>query len=109
MASFMASLLVGYDTMRARGNANIKGKPVSSDPSTPLLVHNTCRTLRLGAAIPLDILKRVISVGVADRRALESRLRHRVLGWIGEIRFLTTIQITTQQSAFGQRNGRFAG
>jgi hypothetical protein len=38
MASFTVSLLVGDDTMRARGHANIKGKPVSTDPSTPLLV-----------------------------------------------------------------------
>jgi hypothetical protein len=77
MASFMVSLLVGDDTMRARGHVNIKGKPVSTDPSTPLRVHKACQTLWFGAAgcakagfgsarIVLYIRKRVIPIGVSD-------------------------------------------
>jgi hypothetical protein len=36
MDSFMASLLEGDDTRRARGHENIKGKPVSTDPLAPV-------------------------------------------------------------------------
>jgi hypothetical protein len=62
---------------------------VSADPSTPPLVHEACLTLWLGAAgrakagfgsatIPLDILKRVIQVGVANRRAQDHLSRARL-------------------------------
>ena len=64
MAFFMASLLEGDDTRRARGNVIIKGKPVSRAPSTPLLhgmpveqwtcagrLHLPAPVLRTGARI----------------------------------------------------------
>src|SRR5690349_19320611 len=87
MASFMVSLLEGDDTMRARGNVNIKGKPVSRDPLTPLLADKarlTCGTGSAGcgnagfgsARIALVILEKVIHVGVCGGR--EGRHRREV-------------------------------